>query len=65
VRLHPLGVDGPLIWVRSVSGGDLHGLAPLLHDAEEGEVHRRVGGYWPLGVATPASRGGRIRQALD
>jgi hypothetical protein len=60
ITLAPHEGRGPLIWVRDVGGGELHGLSPLDDKADDAEVHRRVGGYWQMG----SIRGLAIQGAL-
>lgn len=60
IALAPYEGRGPVIWVRNVGGGELHGLSPLEDRADDAEVHRRVGGYWQMGP----TRGLAIQGAL-
>ncbi|MCB9759145.1 MAG: hypothetical protein H6739_04835 [Alphaproteobacteria bacterium] len=62
LKVQGLQPSGPVLWLRHVTGHEDLKLSALDEDAPEEEVHRRIGGYWQLGLSGPRAR--PIRQAL-
>jgi hypothetical protein len=54
-----------LLWIRSVGGNPREGLEALNANMDLARLHRRIGGYWVLGLQPNGSRGAELQAALD